>query len=272
MTATRPLFAAAKPGRLDHDAVHGRHPGRDHEHQDRRDGQHDPLATRAQDERDEREHERERPDVVGALGQDAPEDLPGRAVAPEVGQHDAEQAARRTGGAGRRPACGASRSSERARSSTNGTSMTAASAAPAAARGAERQQPQRQAAAQVLGRQRADEHEHRRDDERPGSSRTGGRRGTAGRPRARARRPAAAPGVAGSARPAATSTATSAHTDIVGHATQVTDQRLKPKTSPASSAPPWRIPSSRPSRYVPKAATKSLSTAMTPSAVHRSRT
>jgi hypothetical protein len=53
-----------------------------------------------------------------------------------------------------------------------------------------------------------------------------------------------------------------AHTLIVVHDTHVTDHMLKPKTIPASSAPPKRIPSVRPSRNAPSAATRSFSAAM----------
>jgi hypothetical protein len=52
---------------------------------------------------------------------------------------------------------------------------------------------------------------------------------------------------------------------MCGHDTQVTDQRLKPNTRPHISEPPKRIPSVRPSRNAPSAATNSLSAATTAS-------
>ena len=52
-----------------------------------------------------------------------------------------------------------------------------------------------------------------------------------------------------------------AQTLTVGQATQLTIQRLKPNTVPASSAPPKRIPSARPSRNVPNAARNSFKAA-----------
>ena len=57
----------------------------------------------------------------------------------------------------------------------------------------------------------------------------------------------------------------SAQTLIVVQETQVTDQRLKPNTTPASSAPPKRMRSWRASRKVPSAATNSFSAAITAS-------
>ena len=44
--------------------------------------------------------------------------------------------------------------------------------------------------------------------------------------------------------------------------TQLTVQRLKPNTMPASSAPPKRMPSARASRNVPNAARNSFSAAI----------
>jgi hypothetical protein len=64
----------------------------------------------------------------------------------------------------------------------------------------------------------------------------------------------------------------SAHTLIVVHDTQVTDQRLKPNTSPANSAPPKRIPSRRASRKVPSEAMNSFRAAMTASESQNGRT
>ena len=49
------------------------------------------------------------------------------------------------------------------------------------------------------------------------------------------------------------------------HDTQLTAHRLKPKTSPVSSAPAKRMRSARPSRKAPNAATKIFSTAVTAS-------
>jgi hypothetical protein len=56
-----------------------------------------------------------------------------------------------------------------------------------------------------------------------------------------------------------------AQTFVCGQATQTRKNRLKAKTTPASSAPPKRMPSARPSRYVPIAATKTLRAAARPS-------
>ena len=50
-----------------------------------------------------------------------------------------------------------------------------------------------------------------------------------------------------------------------GHASQTTKKVPNENTAPASSAPPKRMPSARPSRKVPNAATNSFSTAMTAS-------
>ena len=59
---------------------------------------------------------------------------------------------------------------------------------------------------------------------------------------------------------------------MCGYDSQVTILRLNAKTIPASSAPPKRMPSARPSRNVPKAATHSLSTAIQLSAVQNGST
>ena len=59
---------------------------------------------------------------------------------------------------------------------------------------------------------------------------------------------------------------------MCGYEIQVTIHRLSAKTSPASSAPPKRMPSARASRNMPNAATHSLSTADQLSAVQNGRT
>ena len=59
---------------------------------------------------------------------------------------------------------------------------------------------------------------------------------------------------------------------VSGHASQTTKNVPKAKTSPATSAPPKRIPSRRPSRNVPNEATNSLSSAITVSAFESGRT
>ena len=164
MTATRPLFAAAKPGSLTTMPYTGDIPVATMSIRTAVTASTIRSRTRAQDERDEREHERGAP-RRSRRARGAPRRSARWGRGPRSRAARCRAAARRTGGARSAACLRASRSSERARSSTNGTSMTAASATPAAARGAERQQPQRQAAAQVLGRQRAEEHEHRRDDE-----------------------------------------------------------------------------------------------------------
>ena len=53
---------------------------------------------------------------------------------------------------------------------------------------------------------------------------------------------------------------------------QVTIFRLRAKTTPASSAPPKRIPSALANRNIPNAATQSLSTAIQLSAVQNGST
>ena len=65
-----------------------------------------------------------------------------------------------------------------------------------------------------------------------------------------AARPAAASGVGRRRHRSARSHTHGSHaqTDIIGHAMPVMDHRLKPNTRPVSSAPPARIPSSRPNR------------------------
>jgi hypothetical protein len=62
------------------------------------------------------------------------------------------------------------------------------------------------------------------------------------------------------------------HTLMCGYDTQVTIHRLKPKTSPAVSAPAKRMPSARPRRNMPKADTQSFSTAIQLSAVQNGST
>ena len=59
---------------------------------------------------------------------------------------------------------------------------------------------------------------------------------------------------------------------VSGHASQTTKNVPKAKISPATSAPPKRIPSRRPSRKVPNEATNSLSSAITVSAFESGRT
>ena len=51
----------------------------------------------------------------------------------------------------------------------------------------------------------------------------------------------------------------SVHTLACGYTSQVAIHRLKPKTTPARSDPPWRRPIARARRKVPNAATKSFS-------------
>ena len=57
----------------------------------------------------------------------------------------------------------------------------------------------------------------------------------------------------------------SGNTFVRGQASQATKKVPNEKTRPASSAPPKRIPSARPSRNVPRAATHSFSAAITAS-------
>jgi hypothetical protein len=52
---------------------------------------------------------------------------------------------------------------------------------------------------------------------------------------------------------------------VCGHGIQTRKKRLKAKTTPARSAPAKPIPRLRASRWVPKAATNTLRTAMSPS-------
>lgn len=59
---------------------------------------------------------------------------------------------------------------------------------------------------------------------------------------------------------------------MCGQDTQVTHQRLKPKTSPVRKAPPKRMPSAFPSRKAPSAATNSFRAAITASDFQKGRT
>jgi hypothetical protein len=63
-----------------------------------------------------------------------------------------------------------------------------------------------------------------------------------------------------------------AHTFGSGHETQTRKYNENANTSPARSAPAKRIPSARPSRYVPNAATKTFSRQTIPSDHQKGRT
>jgi hypothetical protein len=61
-------------------------------------------------------------------------------------------------------------------------------------------------------------------------------------------------------------------TFVSGHASQTTKKVPKAKTIPASRAPPKRMPSWRPNRYIPNEPTNSLIAAMIASAFHSGST